>query len=399
MILYRVFFASMVLSLVFTKGVFAQTEDITVIENAIREKRENLSGVNERIEALEKELTTIQKHARTLETQMAVLENRLAKIELDIEATELKKSTLTDELTLIEEEIELLRERGEGEKASLRATLRAIQASDKQSRLFLLVQTKTFSEFFERVRHYEELNRRLAETLEETKTLTSETESYKEEREERLGQAQKLAEDLDVQKGSLAREEIAKQSLITATRDSESEYQGLIAELAREQNAIEREIASLQDDIEARLRGQDGGELGGKFSWPLPISSRRITTTFRDPSYPFRRLFEHSGLDIATPQGSDVYAAAPGVVAWTRQGRLYGNYLMIIHTDGMATLYAHLSGFEVVADQFVSRGQVIAKSGGARGTRGAGLSTGPHLHFEIRKGGIPIDPWPLIAAP
>ena len=65
---------------------------------------------------------------------------------------------------------------------------------------------------------------------------------------------------------------------------------------------------------------------------------------------------------------------------------MYGNYVMVIHTNGIATLYAHLSRIDVVADQFVSRGDIIGAVGST------GFSTGPHLHFEVRLNGIPTDP-------
>ena len=68
----------------------------------------------------------------------------------------------------------------------------------------------------------------------------------------------------------------------------------------------------------------------------------------------------------------------------------YGNYVMIIHSDGIATLYAHLSRIDVVADQFLPRGGQV----GAVGM--TGLTTGPHLHFEVRKNGIPTDPLPYL---
>jgi murein DD-endopeptidase MepM/ murein hydrolase activator NlpD len=66
---------------------------------------------------------------------------------------------------------------------------------------------------------------------------------------------------------------------------------------------------------------------------------------------------------------------------------------MIIHANGLATLYAHMSRLDVVQDQYVTRGQVIGLSGGRAGSPGAGFSTGPHLHFEVREDGIPVDPY------
>jgi murein DD-endopeptidase MepM/ murein hydrolase activator NlpD len=69
---------------------------------------------------------------------------------------------------------------------------------------------------------------------------------------------------------------------------------------------------------------------------------------------------------------------------------------MIIHSNGFATLYAHMSRIDVDVDQYVARGQIIGLSGGRPGTAGAGFSTGPHVHFELRKNGIPVDPGPYL---
>ena len=125
--------------------------------------------------------------------------------------------------------------------------------------------------------------------------------------------------------------------------------------------------------------------------WPVPENI--ITSTFHDPDYPFRYLFEHPAIDIKAAQGTTLRAAASGYVARVQiNGTNYG-YIMIVHGDGLSTVYGHVSASFVSADDYVIQGQPIGKSGGMPGTTGAGpLTTGPHLHFEVRKNGIPVNP-------
>ena len=95
----------------------------------------------------------------------------------------------------------------------------------------------------------------------------------------------------------------------------------------------------------------------------------------------------HQGIDYLTPMGTDILASADGVVEYTANLTVgYGKYIRLKHDEGYVTLYAHLSEILVRERQTVSKGQVIGKSGTS------GNSTGPHLHFEVRKNGVVIDP-------
>ena len=94
----------------------------------------------------------------------------------------------------------------------------------------------------------------------------------------------------------------------------------------------------------------------------------------------------HKGVDIAAPMGTDVYCAAQGKVIFAGQKSGYGNCVIIEHGNGLATLYGHLSKILVDANQQVKIGDVIAKVGST------GRSTGPHLHYEVRKNNTPINP-------
>jgi murein DD-endopeptidase MepM/ murein hydrolase activator NlpD len=95
----------------------------------------------------------------------------------------------------------------------------------------------------------------------------------------------------------------------------------------------------------------------------------------------------HKGIDIAGPAGSPVVASASGQVVLVSYGNTgYGNYIVIRHSDRFQTLYSHLSAIYVGMGQWVEAGQTI----GAVGC--TGWCTGPHLHFEIREWGTPVDP-------
>lgn len=128
-----------------------------------------------------------------------------------------------------------------------------------------------------------------------------------------------------------------------------------------------------------------GTQIPPTFIWPLSggrISSyfgRRRSPTAGASSY-------HKGLDIATPTGSAVYASSGGVVSSAGWQGGYGYAVVIRHPDGHSTRYAHLSKILVSVGQSVAQGQTIAKSGST------GVSTGPHLHFEVIENGVQVDP-------
>lgn len=94
----------------------------------------------------------------------------------------------------------------------------------------------------------------------------------------------------------------------------------------------------------------------------------------------------HEGLDFAAPSGTPIYASSGGVVTQARFRSGYGNLVEIIHGNGLSTRYAHASSIKVKEGDLVEKGQTIALVGST------GRSTGPHLHFEVRMGGHPLDP-------
>lgn len=120
------------------------------------------------------------------------------------------------------------------------------------------------------------------------------------------------------------------------------------------------------------------GQLLRNFSWP---TTGRISSRFGER---WGRM--HNGLDIAVPTGTPIRAAAAGTVTYSASMGTYGLLVIIDHGHGVETRYAHLSRLVAKVGQRVARGDLIAYSGNT------GLSTGPHLHFEIRRNGVALDP-------
>lgn len=118
------------------------------------------------------------------------------------------------------------------------------------------------------------------------------------------------------------------------------------------------------------------------------IQLKRISSYFgyrTDPFYKVKKL--HEGLDFSAPRGTPIHVTGDGkVIQVKRSKRGYGNEIIVDHGYGYKTLYAHLSAFKVKKGQNVKRGQVIGLVGNT------GKSTAPHLHYEVRKNNVPIDP-------
>ncbi len=131
----------------------------------------------------------------------------------------------------------------------------------------------------------------------------------------------------------------------------------------------------------------------GRFMWPLPKGVGTITSPFGNRRDPFSgRISFHSGVDVAAAGGTSVFAADSGTVAFAGWQGSYGNLVVIKHSGGYATFYAHLQSISVSTGSNVSKGQIIGRVGTT------GNSTGNHLHFEVRTShssgvsGNPINP-------
>jgi murein DD-endopeptidase MepM/ murein hydrolase activator NlpD len=122
--------------------------------------------------------------------------------------------------------------------------------------------------------------------------------------------------------------------------------------------------------------------------WPV---NGRVLSGFGARSDPFNGEGAfHTGVDLEAPMGTPVHAAGDGVVYEAQYMSGYGNMVVVDHGNGMRTMYAHLSRYNVIPGEEVHRGDVLAFSGAT------GAVTAPHLHFEVRVGSSPVNPFPYL---
>jgi len=226
----------------------------------------------------------------------------------------------------------------------------------------------------------------LKTTLETEKT---EVETVKTEKETKSAELQTMKTEKEQKVANLTDEQKELEAQLLEYKAQAEKY----AELERQ--AIAKEEAARKQQEANKLNNSNSSNnsntitkpyQGGKFAWPCPASSR-ITS-----NYGYRYLFGvrefHTGIDIGASKGTNIVAAESGTVILANYGWNggYGNYIIINHGNGITTRYAHSSKLYVSAGQTVTKGQVIAAVGST------GNSTGPHLHFEVRKNGSHTNP-------
>ncbi len=366
--------------------------DPTQLQKEIADRKAQIQTINSKLSDYKKKISEYAKKSSSLMNEIALIENDSAMGQLDVLATQTEIDTAQLELQIVNGHIDETNAKLAHERDLLAGMLLAIHKQDAEgSPLELLINAKSFDEVFKAAADLNSVNGDLRKTVAATKTTRGALEDDLVTQTDKLKGLDEMRVKLEVQVRQLEDKKMAKEVLAAQTASSEDQYRELVNDLRQEQQSITNRINELQNSVDSSIDANDPDP--SAITWP---TRGIITTLFHDTTYPFRYLFEHPGLDIAVPVGTPIEAAAPGVVAWTRTGKDYGNYVMIIHTNGLATLYAHLSKFNVKQDQIIRRGDIIGLSGGKPGAQGAGLSTGPHLHFEVRKGGIPVNPLPFL---
>ncbi len=381
---------------VFAQNDYEDTAEMRLLNNELNAKKKQLDTIKKEQEKYRKLIDEFQNEQSTLENQVSILENRISKAQLDITELELEIDELNLEIRKLGLDIQAKDRKINNEKQHLSNLLKMVNKQNQTSTLEILLLNNSLAEFLNQVKYLEDTNKEISSSLDDLKKHKKKLEINRQDKAQKNEELAKLKKNLETKRDALKYERNNKEYLLVKTEEKEDKYQDLLSEAKRQQEEASQEIVNLEQTVRQRLQKLEGNKLealDSDFAWP--VAKNYITSTFHDPSYPFRHLIgEHPAIDIRASQGSTLRAAASGYVAKVKfDGTKSYAYIMIIHADGYSTVYSHPSSVIVKEDDFVFQGQVIGKTGGMPGTIGAGyFTTGPHLHFEIRKEGIPVNP-------
>jgi murein DD-endopeptidase MepM/ murein hydrolase activator NlpD len=346
---------------------------------------QSVQELEQRRKALEQERQQLQQQQDELEGRQNTSENNLDNLERSILYTANQITETEDRLDQAEQDLQRLEanlRQAEADYENVRAgtvaRLQFLQRQQASKGWAVLLQSQDFNDFLDRQYQLKRVYAADQQVLQDLKVKAEAIQQQKVAVEDQKNQVALLRQQLLSQKQQYEAEANEEKQLISRLKEQRSALEAAEAQLIRDSE----QIANL---IRQKLAAQSGAVRGtGRFVFP---ANARISSGFGNRVHPILGYSRfHGGVDFAAPQGTAIYAADSGQVIFSGWYGGYGQTVIVDHGGGITTLYAHASRLLVREGQAVQQGQSIATVGST------GLSTGPHLHFEVRRNGNPVNP-------
>lgn len=364
-------------------------------------ERHQAAAVTARRKAAKAQVTadSLLAETRRLETQIDAIEKEIGQLGGEIGTVAQRRGRLEKEIGLLrgditgkERSISVLRQQYDERTAALAARVDTVYRQGDWAYIDMLLGSQDLGDLIQRTEFVTLIMRQdedIAAVIETDKTALEDAATAL---NRALETVQAKRAEVKAEEEALRRLQSAQDKKRDARQNVQDEKAGLLAEtkqnIARLSAAADAEEAE-SSRIAALLRGgssHGSGKYAGTMVWPTP-GHNRVSSNFGYRIHPIlhtRRM--HNGIDISAPSGARIVAAGRGSVVYAGWRGGYGNCTMIDHGNGVVTVYAHQSRIAVRVGQSVTAGQTIGYVGST------GLSTGPHLHFEVRVNGSPTNP-------
>jgi len=351
------------------------------------ELRSTLSNLQHRKAELRREYVKTRHQARVVVQDIHVVDARLERIEDELADTASNLRSGRAEQQELSKDLKFAIERVKIVRAQVARRLRYMYMHQGESVISAFAGVRSVEDLESTRVLLESVARKDHELFTEYRNLKSEIDTKKQREDALVIRIAELKRREQGQQNDLKYTRGVKANTLAQLRDRQEHIQQLIAQADADENEVAAEIRSYEAMARAH-RGRGSRQpvvvFGGHFIHP---ARGPIVSGFGMRYHPIlHRTRLHAGIDFGAPYGSPIVAAGAGVVIAARYSQSFGNMVVIDHGNGLSTLYAHASRLYVSAGQTVRQGQLIAAVGST------GLATGPHLHFEVRINGRPVNP-------
>ncbi|MCI8939269.1 MAG: peptidoglycan DD-metalloendopeptidase family protein [Dorea sp.] len=348
------------------------------------------------IEETKKKGQELKSKKSSAEAEKAALADQLNTLIEEMDETTTKIAEKQEEIADKETELIQAQIDENNQYESMKKRIKYMYENGNTQFIEILFESKSISDFLNNAEYITQISEYDRDMLDEFKETVKRVDDQKKALESEKTELETLQAQLQEKQNevSVLLEEKAEEisDLEAAIGENAAKLKALQEEAARQQRMREEAAAAAAAAQQGSSSG-GGGTAGppirpsGNGALSNPCPSAYISSEFGGRASPGGiGSTNHKGRDYAAGSGSPIYAAAGGTVTTVAYNGARGNYVVINHGNGLSTLYQHCSATYVSVGQSVSVGQNIAAVGST------GASTGPHLHFEVWAGGVPVDP-------
>ena len=365
--------AIMLCFIMFLSFSLVYAENLDTLEDRKNELKTNIEQANDEIDSLNLEITDAIAKVNELEGQIEDYNNSLAEIRSELKVVEAEIQETEQKLAVAEQNYA-------NQKNNLEKRIVAMYEAGETTYLDVLLNSSSITEFVDNyylIGEIAAIDKNLLNTIEIEKNQIEEIKTKLDANRADLKQKEENEQKTLI---TLNNAKIQRDNYLANLNEQEKATRARIKEYEQELNNVENEIFIITNNL------GDSDYAGGLFAWPTP-GYKTITSPFGNRIHPVlgTKRF-HTGIDIGAPKGASIIAANSGKVLKAGWFGGYGNAVIIDHGGGFSTLYGHGSEVLVAEGQTVKRRDIIMKVGST------GMSTGPHLHFEVRINGNYMNP-------
>ena len=371
-------------------GVVTQTvgaqETADDLRLKITESQRQLQAIEQEIKKFESQLNVVGAEKKTLQNAIYELDLSRDKLKAEIRGTEKKISSTDLEIQELEREIHIKELEIEKNMEAVAESFRQVDQTENQTVVEIMLGYDSIAEVWDALEEQSLLQDSLRESTKIMGALKDEYEKAKFNSLEKRGELGNLRKELSGEENVLVSTIDQKDSLLSQTKNKESNYQKILEEKKAAREAFEKQMREYESKLQFILDPKTIPAVGsGVLKWPFgPGKMPPITQYFGNTEFSRSGAYNgygHNGMDFGVSIGTPITSALAGTVVDVNYSVAancqYGMWVLVRHGNGLTTLYAHLSSISVSKGQSVLTGQLLGHSGNT------GYATGPHLHFTV----------------